>query len=402
MKFFKFLLSLSLLILFVSCSHKEIKVMPDLKVKNHSYSNYDSIVLTHMYLDLNVDLNLKKIKGKVVLNIYNNNACQYLILDTRQLNIEDVLLDDSLSTAWSLGEEKEHIGRALVIQLAKNTRSVAVYYHTNEDAEAVMWLDAEQTSGKKLPFMFTQSEAILARTWIPCMDVPAVKFTYSAKITCNKNFLAVMSASNPTVKNNKGVYYFKMDQAIPSYLIALAVGDIEFQSLGEYCGVYAEPNVLAKAAEEFTDLPKMIKGASELYGEYAWGRYDILVLPPSFPFGGMENPRLTFATPTIIAGDKSLVSLIAHELAHSWSGNLVTNETWDDFWLNEGFTVYFEERIMEKLYGVEYANMLSTIGLEELKLTVEDLMTIAPGDTKLKLQLKNRNPDDGMSRDIAC
>lgn len=383
-----------------SCSHKEISVMPELTVKNHSFSNFDSVKLKHIHLDLEVDFKSKKLEGKVVLTIENTFSCNYLILDTRQLVIEKVLLEDSSETAWSMGEERQFLGSALVIQIAKNTRNVAVYYKTSKDADAIMWLDPSQTSGKKHPFMFTQSQAILARTWIPCMDVPAVRSTYTAKIKCDKQYLALMSAENPTEKSSDGTYTFKMTEAVPSYLMALAVGDIRFKSLGSNCGVYAEPDMLTKSAEEFTLLPSMIAAASKMYGEYAWGRYDILVLPPSFPFGGMENPRLTFATPTIIAGDKSLVSLVAHELAHSWSGNLVTNKTWEDFWLNEGFTVYFEQRIMEEIYGKDYADMLAVISKGELDATIEDFMISAPGDTKLKLNMKGRNPDEGVS-DIA-
>lgn len=374
--------------------------MPKLVPVNHTFSNYDSIKFKHLHLDLSVDFAEKQLKGKAVIEIENPSECRFLVLDTKQLEIEDVKLEDSVSTAWSLGEEDKILGRALVIDLGKRARKVAVYYHTAPEAEALMWLNPEQTLGKKHPFLFTQSQAILARTWVPCMDVPAVRFTYSADITCDKQYLPLMSASNNFKRNAEGRYHFNMPQPIPSYLMALAVGHIEFKSLGENCAVFAEPEMLEKAAKEFEDLPKMISAAGELYGTYAWGRYDILVLPPSFPFGGMENPRLTFATPTIIAGDKSLVSLVAHELAHSWSGNLVTNRTWDDFWLNEGFTVYFEDRIMERIYGKEYADMLMAISLGELEHTLEWMMATAPGDTKLKLSLKGRNPDDGVS-DIA-
>ena len=400
---YKLLLPVSV-IFFATCSHKQIKKMPELTIRNHSFSNYDSINLKHIHLALNVDFQKKTLKGKAVLNIENVSGCPYLILDTRQLEIDKVMLEDSSETAWSLGnqlsKEQSFLGRPLVISIGKNTSKVAVYYETQPDAAALMWLAPAQTLGGKHPFLFTQSQAILARTWVPCMDAPAVKFTYSADITCDPKYLPLMSAENNFKRNREGKYHFNMPQPVPSYLMALAVGNIEFRSLGDNCGVFAEPEMLDKAAREFSDLKRMIAGASELYGEYAWGRYDILVLPPSFPFGGMENPRLTFATPTIIAGDKSLVSLIAHELAHSWSGNLVTNHTWDDFWLNEGFTVYFEERIMEKLYGKAYSDMLSEISLEELRATLEDLMKTAPGDTKLKLNLKDRDPDDGVS-DIA-
>jgi aminopeptidase N len=391
-----------LLIIFglISCKHKEIKVMPQIKVNNHSFSNYDSVHLNHIHLDLKVDFKHKELSGKAVLSIENKTACRYLILDIKSLHIDKILLEDSFETAWSLGEEYNHFGQALVIEIGKNTEKVAVYYKTSPSAEALMWLEPEQTFGKKHPFLFTQSQAILARTWVPCMDAPAVRMTYSADITCDPQYLALMSAENNFEKNKQGRYHFEMPQPIPSYLMALAVGDLSFKSLGVNCGVFAEPEMLEKAAYEFVDLSAMISSAEALYGPYAWGRYDVLLLPPSFPFGGMENPRLTFATPTIIAGDKSLVSLIAHELAHSWSGNLVTNKTWNDFWLNEGFTVYFEERIMESIYGKDYADMLSKLSLDEMQKSLESLMLTAPGDTKLKLNLNGRNPDDGVT-DIA-
>lgn len=400
MKFFRLGIPLISLIIAVSCHHPTIQKMPEIIVKNHSFSNYDSVTLKHLYLNLFLNFEKKILKGKAILEIDNHSRTKFLILDTRQLNIEKVLLEDETETGFSLGKEIEFVGQALVIEIKPETRKVAVYYSTSPEAEALMWLDPEQTAGKQHPFLFTQSQAILARTWVPCMDAPAVRFTYSADIQCDAQYLPLMSAENNLEKNDKGEYHFEMPQPIPSYLLALAAGHLEFRSLGKNCGVFAEPEMLEKSAYEFADLPAMIDSASALYGEYAWGRYDVLVLPPSFPFGGMENPRITFATPTIIAGDRSLVSLVAHELAHSWSGNLVTNRTWDDFWLNEGFTVYFEERIMEKIYGKDYADMLSELSLGELKVTLDDLMKSAPGDTKLKLNLTGRNPDDGVS-DIA-
>jgi aminopeptidase N len=218
--------------------------------------------------------------------------------------------------------------------------------------------------------------------------------TYSARIEVPPELMAVMSASNPQVKNDSGIYQFEMRQPIPSYLLALAVGDLQFRQIGPRSGVYAEPSVLKKAAWELADTERMIVAAEELYGPYRWDRYDVIFLPSSFPFGGMENPRLTFATPTILAGDRSLVALIAHELAHSWSGNLVTNATWNDFWLNEGFTVYFEQRIMEAVYGRPYAEMLARLTLDGLR---EEIQTLDDRDTWLKLDLVGRDPDDGMT-----
>ena len=248
-----------------------------------------------------------------------------------------------------------------------------------------------------MPFLFTQSQAILARTWIPCQDRPGVRFTYNAKVQVPEGMLALMSASNPTQKSATGSYEFTMPQPIPSYLMALGAGDLEFIALGERSGVYAEPEMVRNAAFEFGQTEKMIEKAEELYGPYYWGRYDMLVLPPSFPFGGMENPRLTFLTPTVVVGDLSLVSLIAHELAHSWSGNLVTNGTWNDFWLNEGFTVYFEMRIMERVYGPDFSDMLVALSYDDLQKELAHMLENDPEATILKQDLAGKNPDDGVN-----
>jgi aminopeptidase N len=247
------------------------------------------------------------------------------------------------------------------------------------------------TAGKKQPFLLSQSEAILARSWVPLQDSPQVRFTYDATLHVPKDLLALMSAENPRQKNAEGVYHFHMPEAVPSYLMAIAVGDLAFHAFDERSGVYAEPSVLPSAAKEFSDTPKMIAAAEKLYGPYRWGRYDLLVLPPSFPYGGMENPRLTFLTPTVIAGDKSLVEVVAHELAHSWSGNLVTNATWNDFWLNEGFTTYSQHRITEELYGREHSEML---WLRDLTNVRADLAKLPVVDQSLYLKLDRRDPDE--------
>ena len=289
------------------------------------------------------------------------------------------------------------MGKPLVVDITPETKKVNVYYQTSPKAEALQWLNPQQTAGKKQPFLFTQSQAILARSWVPCQDSPGIRFTYSAKVTVPKDLMAVMSAENPVQKNDEGVYNFKMPQPIPAYLLALSVGDLVFSKIGERTGIYAEPSMLEKSTYEFANMEKMLEAAEKIYGKYEWGRYDVIVLPPSFPFGGMENPRLTFATPTILAGDRSLTSLIAHELAHSWSGNLVTNKTWNDFWLNEGFTVFFERKIMEAIRGESYSEMLAKLGQQDLQSSIKGL---DEKDTHLKLALKDRNPDDGVT-DIA-
>ena len=365
----------------------------------HSFARPQEAVVRHLDLQLKVDFNKRTLEGTATLSFDNLSGTDRLYLDSRDLSIRGVKLDDGTEAKWELMPAQPVLGSGLIIHIEPTSKKVVVEYSTPATAAALQWLSPEQTAGKLQPFLFTQSQAILARTWIPIQDSPGIRFTYSADIICPAGMMALMSAENDTVTHADGKYHFDMPQAIPAYLMALAVGDLRFYAYDSRSGVYAEPVTIEKAAYEFADLPRMISAAEELYGSYAWGRYDVLVLPPSFPFGGMENPRLTFATPTIITGDRSLVALIAHELAHSWSGNLLTNATWNDFWLNEGFTVYFESRIMEKLYGKEYEDMLTVLARGELEKTVAE-MGKDNADTRLYLDLKGRDPDDAVS-DIA-
>ncbi|HYI78279.1 MAG TPA: M1 family aminopeptidase/hydrolase, partial [Chryseolinea sp.] len=307
----------------------------------HSFSKPSDARVTHLNWKAKVDFTTKTIEAVASWNIEAAEGIPVIIFDTKELSIEKVKLNDSESADYTIGETDPLLGKSLTVSIKSNTKTVNIFYKTNPGAEALQWLSPQQTAGKEHPFLFTQSQAILARSWIPCQDSPSIRFTYDAEVTVPSDLLALMSASNPQEKNGTGTYRFTMKQPIPSYLLALAVGDIKFNAISPRSGVYAEPSLIDTATWEFADLEKMIDGAEQLYGKYRWDRYDVIVLPPSFPFGGMENPRLTFATPTILAGDRSLTALIAHELAHSWSGNLVTNATWNDFWLNEGFTVYF-------------------------------------------------------------
>jgi aminopeptidase N len=333
----------------------------------------------------------------------SEHTCDTAIFDIKGLDIKKVTIGDKdeKETDFEIGDKDEWLGQPLHIKIKPSTKYINIYYQTTEATEAIDWLPPSLTSGKTQPFMYTQGQAILTRSWIPIQDSPINRITYSADIQVPSELLAIMSADNPEEKSLDGNYHFEMKQRIPSYLIALAVGDLTYTSLGDNCGVYSEPELAAKCKYEFEDLPKMISAAENLYGEYRWDQFDMVILPYSFPFGGMENPRLTFANPTLLAGDQSLVSVVAHELAHSWSGNLVTNATWDDFWLNEGFTVYFENRIMEELYGEEVAEILRVIERQELELTLEDMENGEhPEDTRLKLKLDARNPDEGLT-DIA-
>ncbi len=362
----------------------------------HSYSRPSEVVVTHLDLELDVDFEARVLEGVAVLSLDSHaDAVTEVVLDTWQLEIDAVEVDGAV-VEFTLGPEDPLLGRSLSVPVTAGSKALTVRYRTSPEARALQWLEPQQTLGGRRPFLFTQSQAILARTWIPLQDSPGVRFTWSATIRVPADLMAVMSAANPKARNEDGSYSFEMPQAVPSYLMALAVGDLAFGELGPRSGVYAEPGLLEASLWEFADTEAMIAAAEDLYGPYRWERYDILVLPPSFPFGGMENPRLTFATPTILAGDRSLVALVAHELAHSWSGNLVTNATWEDFWLNEGFTVYFEHRIMEAVYGRDYSEMLSLLSLQGLEAEIAQ-MGADSADTHLRLVLGGRDPDDGMT-----
>ena len=368
----------------------------------HSFAHPSDAVITHANLSLSVNFEKKVISGSVSYDIKTVPGTDELILDTRDLLITKVTLnDDTLQVPFSTGVPDEVLGAALTIKIKPDTRRVSVYYQTSPDAAALQWLEPSQTAGGRFPFLFTQSQAILCRTWIPVQDSPGIRFTYEARVQVPSGFMAVMSTENPISRREDGVYTFSQKKAVPAYLMALAAGDFDYHAYDERTGVYSEPVTMPAAKYEFEETRSMLDAAEALYGPYDWGRYDILVLPPSFPFGGMENPCVTFATPSIIAGDRSLNSLVAHELAHSWSGNLVTNRTWNDFWLNEGFTVYFERRIMESLYGRDYADMLAVLGYGDLTETIADMKESGQwDDTRLKLKLEGRDPDDGMN-DVA-
>ncbi|MGK4567916.1 M1 family aminopeptidase/hydrolase [Flavobacterium sp. 3HN19-14] len=363
----------------------------------HSFAQPEKAVAKHLNLDIVVDFNAQTISGKASWDIENIAKGDEIIFDENTLEITKVTLDaDEKPTSFSLGTEVEFHGKPLHIKIDKNTTKVNIYYKTTKDGVALQWLNPQQTADKKYPFLFSQGESIWTRTWIPCQDSPSIRFTYDAKVTVDKALLAVMSAENPQQKNDTGIYTFKQSKAIPSYLMAIAVGDMQFKAIDSRTGVYAEPSMVEKSAWEFAELGKMVNAAEKLYGPYRWGRYDVLVLPPSFPYGGMENPNLTFLTPGVVAGDRSLTSILAHELGHSWSGNLVTNATWDDVWLNEGFTTYVEHRIGEAVFGIKEAKMQDVLSRKVLSDNMAEYGKNNP-DTRLKVSTSGRNPDDGLS-----
>lgn len=367
----------------------------------HSRANFDAVYLDHLSLNLTVNFENQTLSGSAEWHLKAHQAdSRKVIFDTYKLSIDSIVLDNKTQAEYSIGEWDEILGAPLTVTILPETEYIKIYYTTNAGATALQWLSPSQTFGKTHPFLYTQGESIYTRSWVPCQDGPAARFTYDATIHTPQELMAVMSAANPQQKNDEGIYHFRMQQPVSSYLLALAVGDLTFEPLSSTMGVYAEPAQIQKCVNELEDLNQMMLAAEKLYGKYSWERYDVLFLPSGFPFGGMENPRLTFATPTILTGDKSLVNLIAHELAHSWSGNLVTNASWNDFWLNEGFTVYFERRIMEALEGQEYAAMLWDLGIQDLKETIADFQGDNSPYTKLKLNLDGKDPDLGFS-DIA-
>ena len=346
----------------------------------HTWSRPDLVRIRHLELDLDVRFDRKILDGSVTLR-FDPTAHDELVLDTRDLEIHSV----ENAAGFKLGERDRILGAPLRIRLSPGSSWVRVVYSTSPQASGLQWLEPPQTAGKRHPFLYTQSQAIHARSWIPLQDSPAVRVTFQGRVRTPAGLHAVMAAE-------RAGEHFEMNHPVPSYLIALAAGALEFRQLGERCGVLAEPPLVDAAAREFADTEAMIRAVEEMFGPYRWGRYDLLVLPPSFPFGGMENPCLTFATSTILAGDKSLVSLVAHELAHSWSGNLVSNATWSDFWLNEGFTVYLERRIVEKVYGHERGEMEAVLGRRELD---REMANLQESDRVLHIELEGRDPDDG-------
>lgn len=336
-----------------------------------SYANPEEARVTHVSIDLKADFRRKVLAGWAKLDIVARPDAQQIVLDVDGLAIGSVS-GNGRELPFTIGESQPEHGAPMTIQL-NGARQITIVYETSPDAGALGWLTPEQTaSGKQ--FLFSQGQAILTRTWIPTQDSPGIRQTWDARITAPEGLRAVMSGEmlTPDGEAVEGgrAYRFRMTHPIPCYLIAVAIGDLEQRAISHRTGVWAEPSVADAAAYEFADMERMLRVTEALYGPYRWGKYEVLVLPPSFPYGGMENPRLTFATPTSIAGDRSLVALIAHEMAHSWSGNLVTNALWVDSWLNEGFTSYIEARICEELYGEERANMARALDFAAIQAAI--------------------------------
>jgi len=336
-----------------------------------SWAEPQKVTITDMALELALDFDARTLAGSVTYTLdWRDGSATELTLDTRDLEIESA--QARVGDAWepltfTLAPADPLLGSKLVIATPNRPETVRVAYRTSPNASGLQWMTPEMTQGKTLPFMFSQSQQIHARSWVPLQDTPQVRYTYSAHVTSRPDVMVLMSADNDPAAVRDGDYSFTMPQPIPSYLMAIAAGDLVFKPISERSGVWAEPDMVDAAVAEFADTERMIATTEQLYGPYRWGRYDLLVLPPSFPYGGMENPRLSFITPTVIVGDQSLVALIAHELAHSWSGNLVTMSSAKHGWLNEGMTTYVQNRIIEALYGKEFAVMERVISRDALR-----------------------------------
>ena len=367
----------------------------------HSFAKLDQGMVRHLELDLAVDFGRRQLRGTATLFVKRADGTEgarggRLDLDTRDLTIEGIEDLGGVPLKWDLHAADPVLGARLSVRVPEGTPGLRIHYATSPEASALQWLGPEHTAGGEQPFLFSQCQAIHARSMVPLQDSPRVRFTYDASLTIPRDLMAVMSSAPGEVRPARAPdmrrLRFHMGQPIPSYLLALAVGDLSSKELGPRSVIWAEPATLEAAASEFSGMDAMLLAAEELFGPYRWDRFDALVMPPAFPYGGMENPRMTFLTPTLLAGDKSLVNVLTHELAHSWSGNLVTNATLDDFWLNEGFTVWAERRILEQLEGEGAVTLHAAIGRAGLDEAIERFGADSP-NTRLKTDTAGQDPD---------
>jgi aminopeptidase N len=357
----------------------------------HSYADFSQGRIRHIDFQLEVDFEDRRLRG----------TCRYTLeqpvagpfdLDTRDLQIHAVR-SEAGAVEYSIGDEDAIFGRRLRLKDLHGAASFDIEFTAPPEARALQWLTPAQTAGGRHPYLFTQCQPINARSIFPCQDSPSVRFTFDASLSVPDPLVGVMTAapSGSDASDGHRVFRFRMPQPIPSYLFALAVGEISSRDLGPRSRVYAEPPLLESAAWEFGQTEAMLAEAEELYGPYPWERYDMIVMPPSFPYGGMENARLTFLTPTMIVGDRSLANLLAHEVAHSWTGNLVTNATWEDFWLNEGWTTYAERRILGAIEGEDSA-MLRAATARNTMYRAMDYFGWDSDPTRLKFPRRGSTP----------
>jgi leukotriene-A4 hydrolase len=372
-----------------------------------SYANLDEAKVVDIFLKLDVDFDKHVLAGTVTLTVEKVKAdAARLVLDSSDLKIHSATEESTGRALDFTVADPGFVGSKVVVKLPTTTDKtvkITIEYSTSNNASALQWLSPAQTAGKTHPYLFSQCQAIHCRSMVPLQDTPAVKSTYSAEITAPAELTVLMSAvrqgePESVADGKKRLHRFTQKIPIQSYLIAIAAGKLESRKIGPRSHVWSEKEFIDASAYEFEDTELMLKSAEELCGPYVWGTYDILVLPPSFPYGGMENPCLTFSTPTLLAGDKSLANVIAHEIAHSWSGNLVTNKNFEHFWLNEGFTVFTERKITGRLEGGEPMRHFSAIGgWNDLSEAINDVLGKDNKLTALVLDLTGVDPDDAFS-----
>jgi aminopeptidase N len=366
----------------------------------HSHVDARQPRARHLRLRLAIDFGTRRLEGTAALHLEAPAPEGPLDLDSKELDIREVTTGDGRAVPFEVSPDEPILGRRVRLAVPGGTRELRLGYRTSPEAPALQWLEPEQTAGGVHPFLFSQCQPIHARSLAPLPDTPRNRLTYEAEIEVEEPLAAVMSAGpagwESGTRPGTRVFRFVMPQPIPPYLLALAVGHLDSRELGPRSRVHAEPETVEAAAHEFAETEAMISGAEALFGPYAWERYDMLVLPPSFPYGGMENPRMAFLTPTLLAGDRSLVDVVAHELAHSWTGNLVTNADMEHFWLNEGFTVWAERRLLEALRGEEPTVLAWAIGEKALQESMDRFGAGSPL-TRLRTDLAGVDPDDAFS-----
>lgn len=364
----------------------------------HSYCDSGQPMLNKLDWKISCDFDNKKVEGTACWK-WDTPAKGPIDLDTRDLNIDKIVGRDGVEIKWTIFPEEDILGSRLEVMVPEGATEMTIYYSSSPSSSCLQWLDANKTSSGKYSYLFSQAQPIHARSMLPVQDSPRVRFSYSADVTVPDPINVVMSAA-PGDKTEAGdglsTFHFEMPQTIPAYLLALAAGEITSKDIAPRVRVYAEPALIDKAFYEFGGADEMLTVAEEMLGSYLWDRFDFIVMPPSFHLGGMENPRITFLTPTVLAGDRSLVDILVHELSHSWLGNLVTNASMNDFWLNEGFTRWAERCVLEKLYGEEYRVLAAAIGRRNLEAALDNFGRESPL-THLENDLSGVDPDEVFS-----
>ena len=390
----------------------------------NTYSNFDEVIQKHVDLDVSIDFKRQQMFG-IVKTTYEilNESLQQIILDLHGPNISSInIINEELDEIpleyeiYDKNDDKDALGTPLIIYLeplkkennveyekifSNKEITISIVFKTNDKCNGIQYLTKEQTYTKNYPFMFTQCEAILCRTLFPCQDTPSVKATYSVKTSISPPltflFGGITKSHYYDSIQKKKIMCFEQNVPIPSYLVAFVAGELEFAKISRRCGVWAEKGLASKAAKEFVDAEKYIEIAENYFNHpYEWKTYNILVLPFSFPFGGMENPNLTFVTPALLAGDRSMSNVIGHEISHSWTGNLVTNKNWANFWVNEGFTKFMERKLDKALLGEEMEKLEAIVGNNSLISAIQ-MFGEDSNFTSLSPDYTGIDPDDGFS-----